>query len=554
VFASSASSRSEVESQLADWLGVRESRVSRRLPPASCAFAAVACVVPWLAATHTLASAVCEHAPLAYLVSHPDSCDGTRVEVTGYLTYRSGSPVIWLSQEDAEYARRGHGLLLNVSAATVVEPESPMRKDFLSISGSHVSVSGVKGAVKGRLEALPGTIDVERVRVLEGVRAAADDLFAHASALDRNGDEVDYLPAAKSYQAALVELANATSPEAAHAKLRLGMCLAKLGRHDEAIASFRRVLGCKTEGSELHIAQQLIAESLFAKGEHEAALAALHEAQTHYALRNEGCGTAGIEARRRFLVGVGILNEWLQRYGDAVESYLNAGGPDIHLRLVRLYDHAGRLEDLLAMPRQSDPAGSTSSLLQMVHRLLEIRQMASERDWRGLVTLVDTGGCFELEEAARLLAGHEKAALPLLLEGVEEPERAPWQEVPWGRWYALAFTRLPKAIAALKHEVAREQNYYKLQRLAAALDAAGEAGQAALRDLSVRAEGNLSVVLARNRPGPCSWESRMPYPLPEPPKRSRLPSRCEWRDDRTGYACDEPRSGHNLCGQPRLTR
>ena len=209
--------------------------------------------------------------------------------------------------------------------------------------------------------------------------------------------------------------------------------------------------------------------------------------------------------------------------GDAVESYLNAGGPDIHLRLVRLYDHAGRLEDLLAMPRQSDPAGSTSSLLQMVHRLLEIRQMASARDWRGLVTLVDTGGCFELEEAARLLAGHEKAALPLLLEGVEEPERAPWQEVPWGRWYALAFTRLPKAIAALKHEVAREQNYYKLQRLAAALDAAGEAGQAALRDLSVRAGGNLSVVLARNRRGPCSWESRMPYPLPEPPEKEQAP-------------------------------
>ena len=95
-----------------------------------------------------------------------------------------------------------------------------------------------------------------------------------------------------------------------------------------------------------------------------------------------------MERAVQFQISMGVLNEYLHRYEDAIAWYLGSGmEPKVHLRLLTLYEHAGQVQDFLDIirrynlwyqSRQKDPLSAIPlPLSRTVDRLIAIREMAA---------------------------------------------------------------------------------------------------------------------------------------------------------------------------------
>ena len=499
-------------------------------------------------------AALCEQAPLAHLVANPDSCDGETVRFVGYLTHRAEGSSVWLSKEDADRGQAVHGLRLEFSSRTQILPVSGAHKEISTVSDRYVELTGrVTRSTLGDRFSHVGRLQVTSV-IPKSTLTAADGLFDQAETLERIDEVAYFSPAAKAYRAALGEPEERSILEVARATLRLGMSLAKLGQHDQAITSYREVLALEATSSHSNHALRLSAESLFAKGEYVAALDALHAAESAYPASG-GCGTCRMEHRQEYVVSVGILNEYVRQYDTVVESYLNSGGTRFHLRLLDLYEHSGQLEDFLELVSRDDVSYgqmlekyrrpvAPSPLSQTVHKVLRIRQMADRREWEELLRIIESDSAnrprgFEVKKAAALMAAHKKETLPLLLKGFHRPVHV---KIPFGRSYALGLTQAPEAVEALKNEIEHRKNYVELRLLVYALGVGGKAGATALQELDATAGHNLRLTIERNTRRRSPWEPRgpMPYPFPEIPPGIRLPTNCVQQGGRTGYLCGKP--------------
>jgi tetratricopeptide (TPR) repeat protein len=413
---------------------------------------------------------------MAYLLEHPESCEGQSASVCGFMTCPAGQCVLWLSQQDAVAGEVAHSFKVKLTARSSFR-STPVTKENLSeIAYKFVDIGGRltrSDSVSRGIHA--GEIELRSV-IPKTALQAANDVFRQADSFDTIGAEAHFWPAMKAYKVAHDEAMNARrSEDIVPASLGLGRSQARLGLHDQAIQSYRVAIAYGPRSSGAHDAYQLIASSQFALGSYEDALQFLQTAQEDHP-RMHLCGTCMNQDRMRYRLSVAILKEYLGRYDEAIGAYLEIGGQVIHLHLWELYERAGQLSDFFKMVEtvdeyyrrmleKYDKSSLPLSLPETVRKFQAMRGMAERHEWDGLMKIIDPvkgdwPSELETKEAAELLAAHSEETLPLLLEGMGGSIYSP---LAFGRLYALARTEAPEAIEALKKEALRRKNYHELQ-------------------------------------------------------------------------------------------
>lgn len=364
-----------------------------------------------------------------------------------------------------------------------------------------------------------------------------------------------YGEAQEAYQKILNE--SGCDVERRQALLELARCHQTERHWDQAIETYTKFLAEPRRqvsvGNDVVYGYEGLTECFFEKGSYGKALDAVR------ATRRQGyhsfCGTCDMLHGNRQVLREAVLSEYVQDYDAAVSGYFTLGDAHTGLRLLALYEAAGQLPDLMHLVEQENrwydalmrpyrtkcaeggycPPGE-SELHRTVHGMLAVRELERARDWPTLLSLLEplpkgegwTHPPHELREAARLLARHPKATLPLLLPNVSKREYFA---------YALGLTGRPEAVAALREEVTKEKNFGQLLALIDDLLLAGPSGAAALDALYPDAQDNvnLRLLIDRYRQGTLGdlrsgsdGEHRV-FPFPPTSKRARLPKTCTFR-------------------------
>ena len=393
-------------------------------------------------------------------------------------------------------------------------------------------------------------------------------------------DEKRCVEATEAYQTAIGEGLTGTARRGA--LFELAMCYQTSRAWGQAIGVYKSFLAdlrpTKEDDPDLVRGQWMLAECYFHQGSYRLASEAMRTARGHSI--NSLCGTCAMGHAHRQAMREAVLHEYLGEYEAAVSGYLaiaSSDRPADHLRLLTLYDTARQIPDLLRLIQEADERYAElirkyrqgcqkdgycppehSALYRTVHGILDLRGLEEASDWQALLSMLAPerpGGGWkhpdhELREAARLLARHPAATLPLLLPNA--PQRGYYA-------VALGLTGTPEAVSALKEEARKESNFYQLLTLVDDLIAAGPEGAAALESLYPGAQTNLRLLIDRYRQGTLS-EVRVDsrggvdeFPFPPIPERVRLPSRCAYRGSPFNeYDCTSPAvgGGSGMTGEP----
>jgi len=371
-----------------------------------------------------------------------------------------------------------------------------------------------------------------------------------------------------------------TSAAWAKAVFNLGVLHKEKGEFPQAIHYFEQLLKADVNDLEPggHImeayrnhrprSQWEIGNCLFAQKKYREALEAYRLAETKYPFRS-WCGTCQAGYRYRYAFYQGLCYDWLGEPATAVRLYCKAirgplgppSAPEAYLRIVDLYEAAGQREALgqlldaidqqhLAEVKRhmkgekqiDDQKILKSSPSRTMRRVLELRQMEAAEDWHALIGLLKIKGTvagpdeaharrgnWEAVEAARLLAKHSKATVPLLIARLERADR---QDVKWV-YYALGRCGTEEAVEALKANALKETNCWWTNAVIYALSLAGERGDIALRELAKVAEENLKGSIQRYREGRIGdrdADITFPEPknIPSLPKTPDVEQRPSW--------------------------
>jgi len=328
----------------------------------------------------------------------------------------------------------------------------------------------------------------------------------------------------------------------------LGLAYKALDRYTEAIKTFKMMFEAGVNdrepgGSLMEAyrnyrpkAQWEIANCLFEQKKYREALEAYGRTQTEYPFRS-WCGNAQAEYKFRYAFYRGLCHEWLGEHVVAVRLYFDSieqsaglySNPDVHRRIVDLYQASGQMEGLRQLldaresRRRSEirrrlPVGTQisderlkrTSPWRITHRVIDIRSMAEREDWAGLVALLKIKGTvagpdeayarrgnFEAVEAANLLAASVEKTVPLLIARLDEVNS---QDMKWV-YYALGRCGTPAAVGALKSRAMKETNCWWTNAVVYSISLAGRNGERALNELTKVAGGNLARSIERHREG-----------------------------------------------------
>ncbi len=345
---------------------------------------------------------------------------------------------------------------------------------------------------------------------------------------------------------------------------RAGAALRDAGRLDEAAAAFRKAVGVpEPPGLDREAlaaflesraeAQWDLAETLYARGAYEEALAAYVESRDKYPRRSMAlspCGKVGAVARFEASLGEARCLERLGRYGEAAAAYLRmlygddslavSWDPEVSLRLVDLYEAAGQADDLRAILEERDGSWARRRVEEsrgwisrseaerdapgrFPRRVLELRRMEREQRWEDLAAVAAGGPekldgygpvYWEAAEACRILARHPAQSVRVLLGRAAgaDPGARPWVI------YALGLTGLREAVEAVLVWVRRAGDPARVAAMVKAFRTAGPPGRAAAEAVEREARDDVRRLIGDPAPAP----PRTATPLPE---GIRLPRR-----------------------------
>jgi len=320
------------------------------------------------------------------------------------------------------------------------------------------------------------------------------DLYVTARTEFANGN---YEKAAELYR---LVLDSGHAPNPTECKVRLGLAYQRLKRCDEAIEVLSAALRVPVEDlspdaqmltrNQQADAQWGIVLCRLAKGQYELALRAIEGSSTEY--RKElFCGNAVWQAEYQNAFYRGLTLEYLDDYPGAVRSYLKAAlgehpDPTASIRLASLYEATGQFDELRALVQRPEASGILRGVVEL-HDLarhgefealvarLRVRRVTLGQPWEVHVQRLE----WEAAEAARLLALHPAAALPLLKTELTKVGDHGFV------YYALGLSATKEAAMVLGEALFETRNAPYIMTLNYALKLAGDPGKAVMEEVSL---------------------------------------------------------------------
>ena len=381
--------------------------------------------------------------------------------------------------------------------------------------------------------------------------------FEIASRLYEQGKHAE---AERSFRAVLGQPLDV--PTRGKATFNLALTIQKLERYDEAIRIFEHLLTQPVNDREPggHLmkpyrnyrprAQWEIGNCHFAKRDYRSALQAYRTTKERFPFQS-WCGNERAEYEYRYEFYQGMCLDHLGNTVEALKHYIQAGfrsrmfhsEPDVHFRIVGIYDETGQSEKLgrlmdsidsevLGEIRKKAAEQNTNLDEQglksfrptlMMRRILELQSMAKQGQRAELIKLLkirgsvtgppDDNGNWEAIEASRLLAMTPKESVPELLVAAE---RTPEPDVRWVA-YALGRCGGPEALAWLKAQASKEENCWALISYCYSLRQAGEPGRVIISALDPRGVSRDLLM------GPARSVAESRYSFPRTNPKVRLP-------------------------------
>lgn len=376
-------------------------------------------------------------------------------------------------------------------------------------------------------------------------------------------------------------LARETDPAVrGKATFNLGLTLKKLSRYDEAIKVFESLIEQPVNDREPggHLmepyrnyrprAKWEIGNCLLAKRDYAAAREAFRTTKEQYPFQS-WCGNEQAAFQYRYAFFDGLCLEHLGRPAEAMSSYYQAafGGmglyssPEVHFRMVNLYEATGQQQALLSLLDQIDTyflslfqreANRSEQPLRndilekfrptaLMRRIVELRRFAAEGKRKELIACLkikgsvtgppDDNGNWEALEAARLLALTPKESTQALLSRVAHREGG--EAMSWIA-YALSQCATDEGLEWIKSNVAQEENYWAARTLIYSLSKGGKKGNQVIAELEKTAKHNLRIAILHCREGRLSDENIAPV-FPELHRNIILPEKLAALDEEVAY-------------------
>ena len=370
----------------------------------------------------------------------------------------------------------------------------------------------------------------------------------------------------------------------AKAMFNLGMTIKAEGRWDDAIRAFLVLRDTKVNDREpgSHLmepyrnyrprAQWEIGNCHFLAGRYAEAREAYGLTRKSYPFQS-GCGNERWAHSHRVAFMEGLCGEYLGKPREAVKSYYEAAfgsgmmgaSPQVHLRLLALYDSCGQTNDLAHLLTEVDRWFMTRmewdakhplsdqqrrrceemSPTRFIRRMWELRSMADTGNDAGLIDCLKTRGSVlgpphdgnpEAEEASRLLSLHPARSSRALLAVLNATNCPNWS---W-TMYALGRCGTAEGVEWLLNEARKQENCHAAASCVHALAQAGEAGKRALDELAAipNFPGKYALDRAKRQ---STGVPEVGTVFPVLPK-AKLPSRLEELDDDFAYLQSLPKS------------
>lgn len=364
------------------------------------------------------------------------------------------------------------------------------------------------------------------------------------------------------------------------AQFNVGMILEEQERFEEAIGEFQKLLTSHVNDhdptgnimSEFRNyrarAQWEIGHCYRAMGRFDEALKAYVDTEKKYPFQST-CGNAHAEFAYRYALYQALCHEHLGEHGKAAALYWreigNGSGfyhnPTIHLRLLDLYEAAGKKEYLVKMLDAMDDRLQKRISKELkrsldeetrerirpsttIREAMRIRSLGAEHRWSDLIAMCRSKGTtagpeedyarmgnWQGVEAVKLMALYPNETVPLLVETARSTEAAVNVEEgdrPDRRWlyFALGKCGTKAAVDYLEERARVELNIWPLQSAIFSLGLAGEPGRERIEKLAAGAEGNLESAIRGWREG--RFGGKIEFEFPPPPRSTELP--CDLKE------------------------